>query len=164
MMQGPSMDDMRKFMSYDTDQSQSINWTEFLAAQPPDIRRQYSDAQIRAWFDAADSNGDGVIDANEFFALQGIPVGQRARPAPKPASSFDGCHVESRRSMEAMREFMRYDTDQSMQLDWKKFLAMQPAEIRASYTEAEIRAWFDAADTDGNGFIGPNEYFALCGY
>lgn len=36
---------------------------------------------------------------------------------------------------------------------------MQPKKIRDSYTVAEIKSWFSAADSDGDGTLSPNEFF-----
>ena len=74
-------------------------------------------------------------------------------PPPPPASKVPG--------LEFMREFMKYDTDKNMKLNFEEFLAMQPPEVRSRYSEREIRSWFDAADGDGNGYIDPNEFFAM---
>ena len=35
--------------------------------QPVRLRDEHSAAEIRTWFDAADSDGDGVLSCNEFF-------------------------------------------------------------------------------------------------
>ena len=55
--------------------------------------------------------------------------------------------------------FAEYDLDGSMSLDFEEFLAMQPARIRETYSADEIRSWFNAADTDGNGVLSINEFF-----
>ena len=64
--------DMRRnaarFSEYDADGNQSLDWEEFYAMQPRRIRQEHSAAEIRKWFDAADSNGDGTMSINEFFA------------------------------------------------------------------------------------------------
>lgn len=159
-MKVPNMDYMREFMKYDTDQSGALGFDEFLAMQPPDIRRAHSDEEIRTWFDAADTDGNGSIDPNEFFAMKGLPTDiapQRRAAAAAPAAAPRGP------TMNDLREFMAKDTDFSMTIDWDEFLAMQPADIRGKYSDAEIRTWFESADTDGNGSIDANEYFELKG-
>ena len=46
-----------------------------------------------------------------------------------------------------------------MMLDWEEFYAMQPRKLREQFSAKEIRAWFDAADSDGNGVLSISEFF-----
>ena len=55
--------------------------------------------------------------------------------------------------------FAEFDKDHDQRLDFKEFCAFQPAKIRAKVSENELRKWFDAADTDGNGTLTLNEFF-----
>lgn len=55
--------------------------------------------------------------------------------------------------------FAEADIDCDGKLDYAEFLSMHPAIIREGHTEDEIRAWFEAADADGNGTISINEWF-----
>ena len=45
------------------------------------------------------------------------------------------------------------------QLDFEEFYAMQPVRLRDEHSAAEIRTWFDAADSDGDGVLSCNEFF-----
>lgn len=40
---------------------------QFLALQPPQILQNFSEADIRWWFNSADTNGNGTVSVNEFF-------------------------------------------------------------------------------------------------
>ena len=44
-----------------------LDFEEFLAMQPRKLRDSRSADQIKAWFDAADVNHDGVLSLDEFF-------------------------------------------------------------------------------------------------
>ena len=48
---------------------------------------------------------------------------------------------------------MEYDLDGNQLLDFEEFLAMQPVKVRQTYSADEIKEWFNAADTDGNGLV-----------
>ena len=55
--------------------------------------------------------------------------------------------------------FSEEDRDGNQQLDFEEFLALMPSRIREQHTAAEIRAIFDAADPNGDGFLSTNEFF-----
>ena len=57
--------DSRAFAEADGDGNQLLDFDEFLALQPTDVRDKFSVAAIRAWFDAADPAGSGSLSVNE---------------------------------------------------------------------------------------------------
>ena len=78
--------------------------------------------------------------------------------------AFGSAKVAASFQQHVQRDAMRfYEADakgnSDHKLDFKEFLVMQPPAIKKSHTEAEIRGWFDAADTDGDGAVSINEFF-----
>ena len=59
--------DAYRFAEFDADGDKKLDFEEFLAFLPKRIRDVYTPRDIRAWFDAADTNGDGTLSTNEFF-------------------------------------------------------------------------------------------------
>ena len=55
------------FAEVDQDGDQLLDFEEFHASLPRTVIDKYTPAEIRAWFDAADTNGDGTLCINEFF-------------------------------------------------------------------------------------------------
>ena len=59
-----------RFIEYDADGAQPLDFEEFYAAMPARIREQRDVATIRAWFDAADAaagtRSDGEVSINDF--------------------------------------------------------------------------------------------------
>ena len=51
--------DSRAFAEFDLDGNQALDFDEFLAMQPPAIRRRFTTAEIREWFNEADLDGNG---------------------------------------------------------------------------------------------------------
>ena len=78
--------------------------------------------------------------------------------------AFGSAKVAASFQQHVQRDAMRfYEADakgnSDHKLDFKEFLVMRPPAIKKSHTEAEIRGWFDAADTDGDGAVSINEFF-----
>ena len=152
-----TLDDYREFAKWDTDQSQSVDFAEFLALQPKEVLWKYGESEIKKWFDEADLNGDGVIDFNEFCVMKGKARDNQPRVAAVAAKAPPGP------TMDDYRRFAAVDTDQNQSIDFPEFLALQSQEVLWTYSVDQIRAWFDSADTDGNGQLDFDEYFALTG-
>ena len=57
------------------------------------------------------------------------------------------------------RAFAEFDVDSNQQLDLDEFIAMQPKEIRDTFSLDEIESCFRLADTDGDGTLSPEEWF-----
>ena len=55
--------------------------------------------------------------------------------------------------------FAEFDRDGNQHLDFEEFYAMLPSTVHASFTDADVRWWFNSADTDGDGSISVNEFF-----
>jgi len=64
----PGMKDMRQFMAADKDGNQFLDYDEFVAMQPDDVKAKLGD-DMKTWFEMADEDGNGVLDMNEFFQL-----------------------------------------------------------------------------------------------
>ena len=56
-----------RFADHDQDGNLSLDFEEFYAMQPKNIRDSHSSEAIRAWFDAADTDGNGTLSIDEFF-------------------------------------------------------------------------------------------------
>ena len=54
--------DARRFADADINGDQKLDFDEFLALQPARVRKKYTKAQIRSWFDQADLDRSGTID------------------------------------------------------------------------------------------------------
>jgi len=170
MKNRPTMADLREFFKYDVDLSQGIDFGEFLGMQSSEVRWKFGDDQIKAWFDAADSDGNGVIDANEFFAMNSRSVadiprvgslrGRRSYPGQQARADLPRPRGPT---MDDIREFQKWDVDGSQTIDFGEFLRMQSSEVRRKFSDREIREWFDEADLDGNGVLDANEFFAMNG-
>ena len=57
----------RRFADADCSSDQLIDFDEFVGMLPERLKEQFSDAQVRAWFDAADRDGSGEISISEYF-------------------------------------------------------------------------------------------------
>ena len=51
--------------------------------------------------------------------------------------------------VDAAMTFAEMDRDGNQRLDFDEFYAMQSQRVRDANSNADIRKWFDAADTDG---------------
>lgn len=60
---------------------------------------------------------------------------------------------------EATTLFAEYDRNADGVLDFEEFYAMLPHRVRDGHTAEDIHAWFNGADTDGNGTLSINEFF-----
>lgn len=99
------------------------------------IRAARSPDELRAWYNAADVNGDGVISINEFFtwALQNT------------SSVHGGAALE--------RAFKRYDKDNSGQLNFAEF---EKAACKMGFGTAAHHI-FASLDLDRSGTISYSE-------
>ena len=150
----------REFQAFDHDQSLNIEFNEFLAMQSDGVRRKFDDAEIRTWFDQADTDGNGKLDFAEFLAMNGI---QRGKPVSQAASDTGGQDFLSQQTAlaEKARLFARFDHDNNMTIDINEFLTMQADDVRRKFSDDEIKSWFEQADTDGNGSLDFSEFLAL---
>jgi len=172
-----SMADLRFFQRFDTDQSQSIDKEEFLAMQSPAVLAKFSKETIVSWFDAADINGNGLLEADEFFAMNGLKVtakgltvtgSGRVKRVPKsifrPTTADPDATRDSDESvvkaptMDDMRKFNAMDTDGNATLDFQEFIAMQTPNVSKAFSVEEMRAVFDKVDEDGTGTLDLNEF------
>eukprot|EP00966_Prymnesium_polylepis_P059310 1374972-Prymnesium_polylepis.2 len=55
------------FAANDVNDDRTLDLLEFAAMLPESMRAAHSHAEIKVWFDAIDSSGDGRIDECEFF-------------------------------------------------------------------------------------------------
>jgi len=103
--------------------------------QPRGIRAARSPDELRAWYNAADVNGDGVISINEFFtwALHNT------------SSVHGGAALE--------RAFKRYDKDNSGQLNFVEF---EKAACKMGFGTAAHHI-FASLDLDRSGTISYSE-------
>ena len=106
----------------------------------------YSDAELRRFFDKIDVDRSGLIDAAEFQKM-------------KAAETFGG---ESRQLGSvgggASREFRKFDVDNTGTLDFEEFKQLIVRTEGANYTDRELRRRFAFYDTDGGGRIDKAEY------
>ena len=64
-----AMDAHRFAETAELDDDASLDFEEFLAMQPRQLRDMHSTSTIREWFDAADTDGSGRLSVNEVCAL-----------------------------------------------------------------------------------------------
>ena len=95
--------DGRAFAEADVDGNQILDFDEFLALQPAEVRDRFSVSTIRSWFDMADTDKSGTLSINEFFAW----------------SLSNAAAVHGAAAMQ--RVFERYDADGSGRLDAIEF-------------------------------------------
>ena len=95
--------DSRAFSEADVDGNQLLDFDEFLALQPAEVRDKHSVESIREWFDTADADGSGSLSVNEFFAWS--------------LTNASALHGTTALQM----VFERYDTDMSGRLDAIEF-------------------------------------------
>lgn len=57
------------------------------------------------------------------------------------------------------RRFADADKDGDQKLDYEEFVSMLPDVTRAKFSQADIRMWFDLADTDKSGELSISEFF-----
>ena len=59
--------DARRFADADINGDQKLDFDEFLALQPARVRKKYTKAQIRSWFDQADLDRSGTLSIAEYY-------------------------------------------------------------------------------------------------
>jgi Ca2+-binding EF-hand superfamily protein len=83
--------DLRKaaagFADHDADGNAKLDYEEFLAMQPREIRETHSDAIIRGWFEAADLDRDGNLSVDEWYRYSLSNVRACATPRTKVEDS-----------------------------------------------------------------------------
>ena len=72
--------DSRAFSEADVDGNQLLDFDEFLALQPAEVRDKHSVESIREWFDTADADGSG--------SHGGAVLPQLADRSPRPSTSY----------------------------------------------------------------------------
>ena len=56
-----------RFSDADADGNMRLDFDEFHAMLPVEVRDEFDSAQLRAWFDAADLDGSGELSMSEYF-------------------------------------------------------------------------------------------------
>lgn len=130
-----TVSDSHAFAEFDQDGNQKLDFDEFYAMQPQQIRDKFSVKDIRAWFHKADEDGNGTLCINEYF-----------RWSLSNAVQQHGADALS-------RAFEKYDRDGTGQLD-----AMEWADACHSLGfGAGANDIFKQLDADGNGTVSYKE-------
>ena len=136
----------REFRGVDKDNSGTLDFDEFKTLMRRTDGTNYSDAELRRFFDKIDVDRSGLIDAAEFQKM-------------KAAETFGG---ESRQLGSvgggASREFRKFDVDNTGTLDFEEFKQLIVRTEGDNYTDRELRRRFAFYDTDGGGRIDKAEY------
>ena len=136
----------REFRGVDKDNSGTLDIDEFKTLMRRTDGTNYSDAELRRFFDKIDVDRSGLIDAAEFQKM-------------KAAETFGG---ESRQLGSvgggASREFRKFDVDNTGTLDFEEFKQLIVRTEGDNYTDRELRRRFAFYDTDGGGRIDKAEY------
>ena len=116
-----------------------------------DTRNQRREARIAAFFGRADANGDGLVSADEFKAVDIDRAmrrggGQRMRPRER-GPRMGGKPAEG--------DFEAADADGNGALSPQEFDALPQAR-----REARRKRVFERMDTDGDGFLTVDEFAA----
>ena len=123
------------FAEYDQNMDRKIDFGEFLALQPKDVRDAFGAEEIRVWFDAADVDRDGTLSIFEFFRWSAAKASKR-HGAEMLESAF---HV--------------YDKDSTGHLDAIEFEKVC-TDLGFGSVSYEI---FSALDSDGSGTVAYGE-------
>jgi Ca2+-binding EF-hand superfamily protein len=59
--------DSLRFAEADADGNLDLTFSEFVKMQPAEVRTRFDEETLRGWFEAADTDGDGVVSVNEFL-------------------------------------------------------------------------------------------------
>ena len=96
-------DAMMRFADMDTNGDMTLDFEEFLAMQTKTVRAQYSDEEIREWFNTADMDDSGTLTISEWFVW-----------------TLD--HMATKHGVDSIeRMFKKYDKDGTGQLDTREF-------------------------------------------
>ena len=96
-------DAMMRFADMDQNGDMTLDFEEFLAMQTKTVRAQYSDEEIRTWFDTADDDGNGTLTISEWFVW-----------------TLD--HMATKHGVDSIeRMFKKYDKDGTGLLDTAEF-------------------------------------------
>ena len=120
-----------------------LDFEEFYAMQPRSIREAHSQEDVRAWFESADLDGNGVLSVNEVHS---IPDSHSPAFRLSPAFDFAPLTPEKRGSRRATLQFFLW------------------AVRNASATHG-VRALvdvFDEHDENGSGKLDMREFEQLC--
>ena len=131
-----TMTDAQNWAEYDLDGNQELEFDEFYAMQPSRIREKFGMDAIRKWFDVADSNGNGKLSVNEYFAW----------------SLRNAMQVEDA-SMGLAVAFKKYDHDGTGELDATEFTSVCH-DLGFGLMANQI---FSSVDKDGSGTISYKE-------
>ena len=133
--------DAVRFAEVDKNGDGRLDFDEFLALQPPALRKEQSDEEIRTWFDAVDTDGSGTITLTEWFfwAL--------GKEAARTANSKQD-------SIRAV--FAKHDTDSTGFLDVAEF-QMACYDLGFMVPAREI---FRVLDEDNSGMVQYSEILA----
>ena len=112
-----------------------LDFEEFYAMQPKQVREDYSPDEILQWFQAADVNSDGSLSINEFFCWS----------LSNAALQHGGMALQAC--------FGHYDKNSTGYLDYHEFEAVA-TDMGFGAVAAEL---FQSFDTDGSGEVAYNE-------
>ena len=127
--------DSMRFAEHDLDGDQKLDFEEYLAMMPSRVRETHPRSQLRAWFDTADVNGDGVLSLTEFFSW----------------SLANAVTTNGENSL--LAAFAFYDRDKKGSLDAREFEQLAKA-MGFGLVANEI---FNGFDVDGSGAISYQE-------
>ena len=124
-----------RFAEFDRDGNCHLDFDEFLAMQPKQMRTRFTTAEFRQWFESADVDQSGQLSVNEFFKWCMSSASQ----------------VHGGDSLESF--FKRYDFDLTGELDALEF---SRAAQSMGFTTGAYEVFKDL-DKDGSGTVAYTE-------